>query len=201
MYIVFEGVDTSGKTTQINLLKKRYKDAIITKEPGGTSVGVKIRELLLKGEVKSPLSEMFLFLADRAELITEIIKPNINSLVLSDRSFISGIAYAKSADKLELSLDEIIKVNSYALDGVLPDLVFLFIVDEETISKRLGAKELDAIEKRGIKYLLKVQDYMREITKKMNLKTIEIDASDSVNNIEEKIFNEIESHHTKEDKK
>ena len=92
MLVIFEGIDCVGKTTQINLLKEIYKDAIITKEPGGTKFGKKIRNLLLNGDEISKKAELFLFLADRNEHYEKVIKPNLNNLILSDRSLISGIS-------------------------------------------------------------------------------------------------------------
>ena len=94
MYLIVEGIDTSGKSTQIELLKKLYPDAITTKEPGGTPIGIKIREMILHEGVNNHKSELFLFLADRAEHYKNIIEPNLDKTIISDRGFISGIAYA-----------------------------------------------------------------------------------------------------------
>ena len=104
MYAVIEGIDTAGKSTQLEILSKKYSDAIFTKEPGGTEVGLKLREMALNGEAKSKIAEMFLFLADRAEHIEEIIKPNSENMVISDRSVISGIAYASNFSFVYFSL-------------------------------------------------------------------------------------------------
>ena len=106
MYVVIEGVDTAGKSTQIDILKEKFPQAVFTKEPGGTALGVKLRTMALGGEAKSNIAEMFLFLADRAEHIVEVIKPNINNTIISDRSVISGIAYAT-----KFPLDEMIELN------------------------------------------------------------------------------------------
>ncbi|PKN14667.1 MAG: dTMP kinase, partial [Deltaproteobacteria bacterium HGW-Deltaproteobacteria-24] len=75
MYVVIEGIDTAGKSTQLDLLKVNHPNAIFTKEPGGTAIGQKLRAMALSAEAKSKVAEMFLFLADRAEHIQEIIKP------------------------------------------------------------------------------------------------------------------------------
>ena len=76
MYVVVEGIDTAGKSTQLDLLQKKYSNAVFTKEPGGTDIGIKLRAMALNGEAKSPIAEMFLFLADRAEHIEEVIVTN-----------------------------------------------------------------------------------------------------------------------------
>ena len=97
MLINFEGVDGVGKSTQINLLKQAYPDAIITKEPGGTQLGQMIREYLMSSASKiSGRAEIFLFLADRAEHYEKVLKPNYGNLILSDRSFVSRTVSAAS---------------------------------------------------------------------------------------------------------
>ncbi len=179
MYIIIEGVDTSGKSTQIELLKKRFKDAIFTKEPGGTKLGSEIREILLNKSIKSSKAEFFLFLADRAEHFKEVIRPNLSKLIISDRGFISGIAYAMSRG-LDIELDEMIKLNKLALNSTLPDLVILLKIDKESIIKRLNKKSHDNIEKRGIEYLLSVQKNMQNILKRLDINFVEIDASKDI---------------------
>ncbi len=86
MYVVIEGIDTAGKSTQLEILKNKFPNAIFTKEPGGTALGIKLREMILSGEANSSLAEMFMFLADRAEHTQEIILKNKNKLIVSDRS-------------------------------------------------------------------------------------------------------------------
>ena len=76
MYILFEGIDTCGKSTQIELLAQKFEDIVVTKEPGGTAFGVKAREILLSDSLASKRAELLLFLADRAEHYEEVIKPN-----------------------------------------------------------------------------------------------------------------------------
>ena len=121
MYIIFEGIDTAGKSTQIDILKQKYPTSVFTQEPGGTKLGSKIRSIVLDGDVKSKVAEMFLFLADRAEHIFEVIKQNKDEMIISDRGFISGIGYAK-----EMPLELAVSLNLMALNGVTPDkIVFL----------------------------------------------------------------------------
>ncbi|MEO1937666.1 MAG: dTMP kinase, partial [Sulfurimonas sp.] len=96
MYIAIEGIDTAGKSTQIAALQKHFPNAIITKEPGGTAIGAEIRSLVLSAKAQSKKAEFLLFLADRAEHIQEVIKPNLDKMIISDRSVVSGVAYALS---------------------------------------------------------------------------------------------------------
>ncbi len=186
MYVIFEGIDTSGKSTQIELLKQENKDILTTKEPGQTELGKKLRELILHSKTNSSKAEMFLFLADRAEHFEKVIKPNRDKLILSDRGFISGIAYALCNDK-NLSLDFLLSLNSFALDEVMPDKVVLFKTDEKLLKSRLSTKSHDTIEQRGIDYLLGVQEKMEEIIRHLNLLHLLIDANDSKEAIKEQI--------------
>ncbi len=174
MYILFEGVDTCGKSTQIELLKKSYKNVIFTKEPGGTKTGEKIREIILNTNVKSKRAELFLFLADRAEHFKEVIEPNQNKIVISDRGFISGIAYSLANENRYK--DFLIKLNRFALEDHFPQKTVFFKTDYETIKNRMKNKKEDMIEKRGIEYLLKVQNIMEELLNELNLEHIVIDA-------------------------
>ena len=184
MYVVIEGVDTSGKSTQVELLKERFQDAVFTKEPGGTNLGKQLREMLLGGLTQSYVAEFFLFLADRAEHFEEVIKPNLEKLVISDRGFVSGIAYAMS-NHISIDFEEMIKLNKIALSSHFPDIVFLLKVDKDTIIKRLGKKSKDTIEKRGIEYLLDVQKNMQNVLKELDIKFVEIDASKDIEEIHE----------------
>lgn len=182
MYVVIEGIDTAGKSTQLELLNKKYQDAIFTKEPGATALGLKLREMALNGEAKSKVAEMFLFLADRAEHIEEVIKKNQDKMIISDRSVISGISYAK-----DLPIEIVTSLNLIATSNILPSHVVLLELSKEELSKRLAGKTNDSIEKRGMDYLLNIQTRMKETIKLLNLNHIFIDASLSINEIEKKI--------------
>jgi len=183
MYILFEGVDTCGKTTQLALIKERHPEIITTKEPGGTPFGKKAREMLLEGRIHSKRAELLLFLADRAEHYEEIIKPNIHRLIISDRGFISGLGYALANG--EFDLDTLMKLNRFALEENMPDKVVLFLTNEETILSRSKSKKLDGIEMRGVHYLLRVQEMMKESILKLGIPHIFIDATDDIETIHE----------------
>ncbi len=175
MYVALEGIDTAGKSTQIELLKKEFNDALFIKEPGFTKFGEKIREIIFYDEI-SKKAELFLFLADRAETVEKVIKPNINRLIISDRSVISGIAYAMEF----FDFDLLVNLNKFATDGIFPNLVFILKLDEETLRHRLSQKDHDNIEKRGIKYLLNIQQNMIDTCNRLEIPYILIDASLSV---------------------
>lgn len=174
MYILFEGIDTCGKSTQIDILKRKYSDIIITKEPGGTAFGIKAREILLSDTMESKRAELLLFLADRAEHYEQLIKPNIDNIIVSDRGFVSGMAYALANEQFDI--DTLSKLNKFALQDRLPDLVILFITDITTLKQRTSEKELDGIELRGLEYLLRVQEQMKVVVEYMDIEYITIDA-------------------------
>lgn len=182
MYVVIEGIDTAGKSTQLDILAKKYPNATFTKEPGGTEIGLKLREMVLNGHAKSKVAEMFLFLADRAEHIEEVIRPNIDKQIISDRSMISGIAYAK-----DMPLEIVTSLNLIATSNILPTHMVLLELSREELTKRLSNKENDSIESRGIDYLLDIQSRMKETAKLLNLNTLCVDASLSIETIAEKI--------------
>ena len=185
MYVLFEGIDTCGKSTQIERIAQKFENVIVTKEPGGTSFGIKAREILLQDSLTSKRAELLLFLADRAEHYTQIIKPNQDKLILSDRGFLSGIGYALANG--DFSFEHLVELNKFALDGDFPDLIILFITNIETLKERLCEKELDGIELRGLEYLISVQNHMKESLEKLEIPHLLIDATDSIEGIEKSI--------------
>ncbi|DAB27297.1 MAG: dTMP kinase [Sulfurimonas sp. RIFOXYD12_FULL_33_39] len=189
MYIAIEGIDTAGKSTQIEKLQKHFEDAIITKEPGGTEVGKEIREIVLSTKAKSKKAEFLLFLADRAEHVKEIIEPNIGKLIISDRSVVSGVAYALVQS--EISQTAILHLNRFATGGIYPQKIFLLKLTKEELEFRLSQKKLDGIELRGVEYLLNIQNAIIEAAKLLNLELIIIDATKSIEEIYNEILNNI----------
>ena len=190
MYVLFEGVDGVGKSTQIEMIARAHEDSLVTKEPGGTKIGQKLREILLGGDFKlSTRAEILLFLADRAEHYQKMIKPNSGRLILSDRGFVSGVAYALANDA-SLKIDDLLWLNSFALEGKFADKIVFFEAGEALIKKRLSSRGLtDAIEARGLKYLLKVQECMKEVLKAHKFNVLHIDASEDIATINAKIEN------------
>ena len=176
MYILFEGIDGAGKSTQIARLAVAYPQAIVTKEPGGTKLGENLREILLKENDLDKRAEILLFLADRAEHFGKIIKPNSNKMILSDRGFVSGMAYALAGGNF--SFEELLNLNKFALQGNFPQKIVFFKADENTLRSRLGSRaQMDGIEARGFGYLLRVQDAMEEILQKLDVRYVTIDAA------------------------
>ncbi len=155
-FIVLEGVEGSGKSTQSLLLSERLtledRDNLLVREPGSTKTGEKIRNLILQGTELNPLSELLLFSAARSELIQNEILPalNSNSVVVCDRYIYSSIAYQGHAKGLDLNV--IAKINSITTSQLDPDLVFLLDIEPELSFERKKLAPKDRFEKESMEF-------------------------------------------------
>src|SRR5919199_2225214 len=149
LFVTFEGIDRSGKTTQARLLSDALGgDAVAVREPGGTEVGERVREVLKDpGSPLTPQAEALLFAAARAQLVAEVIRPALEAgkVVVSDRFLDSSLAYQGAARGL--GVEEVERVNRFATGGLLPDLTFLLAIDPAAAAERAG--ELDRFEGEG----------------------------------------------------
>ena len=191
LFITFEGADGCGKTTQINLLNeylknKNYK-TVVTLEPGGTEIGKNLRQILLhhKGFVANA-AELFLYLADRAQHIQEIVVKNKNEgkIVLCDRCIDSTVAYqgyARGGDIEKINL-----LNEIATEGVKPDITFVLDIESEIAQQRLTG-EKDRLEKEGLEFHKKVRLGYLELAKKFPERIKVINAAQSI----EEVFSEV----------
>ncbi len=186
MYVLFEGIDTCGKSTQIDLIAQKHPEVIVTHEPGGTPFGKKAREILLSDSLASKRAELLLFLADRAEHYQEVISPNKDKVIISDRGFLSGIGYALANG--DFDFEELVNLNKFALEGHFPDKVILFLTDMKTLEERTSAKSLDGIELRGLEYLLTVQEHMKQSILKLGIPHLFVDATEDIENIHQTIL-------------
>jgi dTMP kinase len=166
VFITFEGVDGSGKTTQVELLRAHLvragRDVVATREPGGTEVGERIRRLLLEGAEMSAWAEAALFAAARAELVESVIAPALErgADVICDRYLDSSLAYQGIARGL--GVDEVLELNQRVLRGVMPDRTFLLLVDADESERRVGATP-DRIEGAGSEFRRRVDEAYREL--------------------------------------
>ena len=149
-FITFEGIEGSGKTTQINLLADHLQnkgyDVLVSREPGGTALGEKIRQLLLDPQYDSMdyRTEILLYAADRAQHVKEKIKPALEQgkIVISDRFADSNLAYQAAGRGLDYEM--VYQINDWVIDSTWPDLTLLLDIDIKEGLKRARALSLDA---------------------------------------------------------
>jgi dTMP kinase len=149
LFVSFEGIDRSGKTTQARMLVDALgEEAVPVREPGGTQVGEEVRALLKhpSGEL-GPHAEALLFAAARAELCRQVIRPALarGRVVVSDRFLDSSLAY--QGDARGLGVDEVLEINRWATEGLLPDLTILLTITPADAARRVG--EVDRFEGEG----------------------------------------------------
>lgn len=142
LFVCFEGGDGAGKSTQVQLLlsalERAGRDVVVTRQPGGTPLGARIRELVLHGDHVSPRAEALLFAADKAHHVEELIRPALAAgrVVITDRYTDSSIAYQGAGR--DLGAGEIRQLQHWAVGGVLPDLTVLLDVSPEIGRARRG---------------------------------------------------------------
>ena len=198
LFIVMEGPDGSGKTTQINLLKEYLEEAgyecLITREPGGTVIGEEIRQLILNPEHKemSPVTEMLLYAASRAQLVHEVIGPALEEgkIVISDRFVDSSIVYQGIARKLGSST--VSAVNAPGIGIYRPDGIFFIDLSEaEGLRRKKEQKNLDRMEQEGIDFHHMVSEGYRKVLSGRP-EVMKIDGGRSIDTIQKKIRNHVD---------
>lgn len=200
LFITFEGPDGCGKTSIINLIKEYYKDnekIIFTREPGGTKISEKIREIILSNEYDnmSPRTEALLYSASRAQHIDELVKPNLEkgNVVISDRFVLSSLAYQGGGR--ELGVENVKKINDFAIDGINPDMIIFFYVDPLTTLKRKSLNEnADRLELSGDDFHSRVYDTYMELLEDLKDNEIlrKVDATKSMDEVFENVKNIID---------
>ena len=198
LFIVMEGPDGSGKTTQINLLKEYLEEAgyecLITREPGGTVIGEEIRQLILNPEHKemSPVTEMLLYAASRAQLVHEVIGPALEEgkIVICDRFVDSSIVYQGIARKLGIST--VSAVNAPGIGIYRPDGIFFIDLSEaEGLRRKKEQKNLDRMEQEGIDFHHMVSEGYRKVLSGRP-EVMKIDGGRSIDTIQKKIRNHVD---------
>ena len=198
LFIVMEGPDGSGKTTQINLLKEYLEEAgyecLITREPGGTVIGEEVRQLILNPEHKemSPVTEMLLYAASRAQLVHEVIGPALEEgkIVISDRFVDSSIVYQGIARKLGIST--VSAVNAPGIGIYRPDgIFFIDLSEEERLRRKKEQKNLDRMEQEGIDFHHMVSEGYRKVLSGRP-EVMKIDGGRSIDTIQKKIRNHVD---------
>ncbi len=192
MFYCFDGIDGAGKSTQMRLfcdwLSERGQTVVTCRDPGGTDLGESIRQLLLHDDQTRVglTAEMLLYMASRAQLVEEIIRPALDrgETVVSDRFVTANIVYQGHAGGLDV--EQVRAVGQAATGGLMPDCTFLFDMDPDEALARIG-REPDRIESRGADYRQKVRDGFLAEAQLDPETTHLIDASGAVEGIQSRI--------------
>lgn len=197
IFITMEGPDGSGKSTQIQAIKKffeqRGEKIIITREPGGTTISEKIRELLLDraNSEMDPMAEALLYAAGRAQHVAEVIKPALEQgiHVICDRFVDSSIAYQGYGRELG---DSVAVINAYAIRDCMPDITFLMKLNPEIGKSRIDSEKQDRIESEKIDFHNRVFKGYETLETEFPERIISIDATGNIDEISEQIIMHLE---------
>ncbi|MFN2526300.1 MAG: dTMP kinase [Actinomycetota bacterium] len=181
-FVAFEGGEGAGKTTQMEALVKwlqaRGEQVVVTREPGGTAIGARIRDVLLDPDnaAMAPHAEALLYAADRAQHVAEVIRPALDQgkFVVSDRFIDSSLAYQGVARGL--GVDEIFRVSEWATGGLVPDLVFVLRMDASEALERLSG-EPDRLESEDLEFHGRVSDAYLELAQRYPDRFVVVDAA------------------------
>ena len=191
MFVTFEGLDGSGKTTQKRLLQKRLEadglDVLATREPGGTELGERIRDLVLHGGDVAPWAEALLYAASRAQHVDEVIAPALErgAVVLCDRFIDSSVAYQGVARGL--GLDRVLELNLNAVGGLLPERTFLFEIDPSLIGERLR-REHDRLEREDLDFHARAGRGYRELAERFPERIVVLDGTRPRDELAEEVY-------------
>lgn len=192
LFITFEGGDGSGKSTQINKVKEflesKGMNVLLTREPGGTVIGEKIRDIILdrNNTEMHAMTEAMLYAASRTQHVQQVIKPALakGTTVICDRFVDSSIAYQGYGR----GLGEAVKIiNSYAIDDCMPDITFLLKLDPQVGKGRIAPGQEDRLELERLDFHQKVYLGYEELEKTYSDRIVGIDASGSIEDIFDKI--------------
>ncbi len=200
LFITIEGTDGSGKTTQLGLLKEYLENkgfsVVCAREPGGTVISEKIRNIIIDKEYKkmNAKTEALLYAASRAQLVSEVIVPTLKKgdIVICDRFIDSSIVYQGDARKL--GFENISSINFFATDGIEPDITFFLKLDpEQSIERKKKQEELDRIESENLYFHKKVFYGYISLAEKFSERIKTIDAFADIYTIHRNIVEHIEN--------
>lgn len=200
LFISFEGADGCGKSTQAKIfaeyLTAKGYEVVLTREPGGTPISEKIRNIILDPQFKeeNPRTEMLLFAAARAQHVEELIKPSVKAgkIVICDRFVDSSIAYQGYARGLGKQVEI---VNSYAIDGCLPDITFFFDISPKEARRRNSLTDkADRLEQEKEEFYQKVYEGFVELSKNNKDRYVVIDAKGSIDDIQQELRTYLDSY-------
>jgi dTMP kinase len=194
MFITFEGMDGSGKTTQVERLRAALeadgREVVTAREPGQTELGEEIRNLVLHGGPMTPWAEALLYAASRAEVVEEVVRPALarGADVLLDRYLDSSLVYQGIGR--ELGVDEVLEVNMLATGGLLPDRTFVLAVEPGTSSARVGS-EPDRIEREDAAFHARVAGGYEHLASLFPERVVLLDGSLDADEIAARILDDV----------
>lgn len=194
MFISFEGPEGAGKSTQLARLKQRLEQVgqphVLTREPGGTALGTRVREVLLDPALEiDPLPEFLLYSASRAQLVSRVIRPALarGEWVLCDRYFDSSLAYQGYGRGLALEL--LRQVTQEATGGLTPDLTFLLDLDPALGLARAAARgQMDRLEGADLNFHRRVRQGFLELVQQQPQRFVVLDATQTPDELEARIW-------------
>ena len=196
MFVTFEGLDGSGKTTQAELLRARLRaegeEVVATREPGGTELGERIRELLLHGDHVVPWGEVLLYAASRAQLVEEVIRPALErgATVLCDRYVDSSVAYQGGARGL--GVERVLELNLEAACGLMPERTFLLLLEPSRVLERLGSEQ-DRIEREDVEFYEQVDAAYRALADRFPERILALDGGRPRDELAEEVYGALRS--------
>ncbi len=182
MFFSFDGVDGVGKTTQIERfcawLRSLGYEVVVCRDPGSTPLGERIRQVLLAVDSATPISrrsEMLLYMAARAQLVEEVIRPALaaGKVVVSDRYLLANVVYQGHAGRLDV--DTIWQIGAIATDGIIPDLTFLLDMPHDEATARIE-REPDRMEQQGSEFRSRLRSgFLSEAAKNPQIRVVRAD--------------------------
>lgn len=193
LFISLDGVDGGGKSTQAAMLcgwyQQQGRETLMLRDPGGTQLGEALREILLhRKEIPLDMTaEMLLYMASRAQLVAEVIRPALAEckVVISDRYLLANVVYQGSAGGL--AVDDLWHVGRIATTGLEPDLTIVMDLEVNVAMQRLGPS-LDRLESRGEAYMRDVREGFLQEAKRLGGKAAIVDATQSVDEVHQQVI-------------
>jgi dTMP kinase len=195
VFVTFEGVDGSGKSTQAELLRDALaaegREVVLTREPGGTDLGERVRELVLNGPAMTPWAEAALFAAARAELVATVIRPALDrgADVIADRYVDSSLAYQGIARGV--GVEHVLELNLHVVQGLMPDVTVLLLLDPEAAGRRVA--EPDRLEREGADFHRRVDAAYRELAERFPERIVALDGARPADELSEVILERLRS--------
>jgi dTMP kinase len=195
VFVTFEGVDGSGKSTQAELLRDALvgegREVVLTREPGGTEIGERVRQLVLNGPEMTPWAEAALFAAARAELVATVIRPALErgADVIADRYVDSSLAYQGIARGV--GVDHVLELNLHVVQGLMPDVTVLLLIDPAQAHVRVTRP--DRLEREGADFRGRVDAAYRELAERFPERVVAVDGGLPAAELSEVILDRVRS--------